>query len=222
MRAMVATALAGSWPMAVSPESITALEPSNTALATSEVSARVGVGACTIDSSICVAVIAGRPSVMQRWRMRFWMCGSSSIGQLRAEVAARHHDRARGLDDAVEVLDGGAGLDLGDDEGAARVRLGADPADVVGRAHEADRHHVDALVDERVEQLQVVGGGRREAQPLGRDVHARPPEQHAAVGDRGEERVVGGRLDLGDHGAVAEQHAVAGVEVGQQRRRGRR
>ena len=47
--------------MAVSAESMTALVPSNTALATSLTSARVGVGAWIIDSSICVAVITGRP-----------------------------------------------------------------------------------------------------------------------------------------------------------------
>ena len=39
------TTSAGSWPMAVSPESITASVPSNTALATSLTSARVGAGA---------------------------------------------------------------------------------------------------------------------------------------------------------------------------------
>ena len=65
--------------MAVSPESIKTLDPSQTALATSDASARVGSGALTIDSSICVAVIAGRPSVMH-WRMiSFWRMGNSSI-----------------------------------------------------------------------------------------------------------------------------------------------
>ena len=52
---------AGSSPMAVSAESISAEVPSNTALATSLTSARVGTGACTIDSSIWVAVMTGRP-----------------------------------------------------------------------------------------------------------------------------------------------------------------
>ena len=51
--------------MAVSPDSITALEPSNTALATSDASARVGVGAWIIESSIWVAVMAG-PTAMHR------------------------------------------------------------------------------------------------------------------------------------------------------------
>ena len=44
MRAIVRTVSAGSWPMAVSPESMSASVPSNTALATSEASARVGRG----------------------------------------------------------------------------------------------------------------------------------------------------------------------------------
>ena len=57
---MARTAAAGSWPMAVSPESMRALVPSKTALATSLTSARVGVGAEIIDSSIWVAVMTGR------------------------------------------------------------------------------------------------------------------------------------------------------------------
>ena len=159
MRAMVATARTGSWPMAVSPESITTLEPSNTALATSEASARVGVAAWTIDSSIWVAVMAGRPRAMQVRMMRFCRCGSSSMG-----ISAPRSPRATmtapdGLDDAVEVLDRGPGLDLGHDQRAPGVGLGADPADVVGRAHERDGHHVDAPLDERVEHAQVVGRG---------------------------------------------------------------
>jgi len=45
--------------VAVSAESITASEPSKIALATSEASARVGLGFSVMDSSICVAVITG-------------------------------------------------------------------------------------------------------------------------------------------------------------------
>ena len=61
IRAIASTMAMGSTPMAVSAESMTALVPSNTALATSVTSARVGVGAVIIDSSICVAVITGLP-----------------------------------------------------------------------------------------------------------------------------------------------------------------
>ena len=51
----------GYWPIAVSPESMIASAPSNTALATSLASARVGRGASIIDSSIWVATIVGMP-----------------------------------------------------------------------------------------------------------------------------------------------------------------
>ena len=59
MRLIILTAPTGYFPTAVSPESITASEPSSTALATSLASARVGDGFVIIDSSICVAVITG-------------------------------------------------------------------------------------------------------------------------------------------------------------------
>ncbi len=64
MRDIVDTTFTGLAPMAVSPESMTALEPSQTALATSETSARVGSGLLIMVSSIWVAVIAGRPNAM--------------------------------------------------------------------------------------------------------------------------------------------------------------
>ena len=67
--------------MAVSPDSITALVPSNTALATSDTSARVGVGAVTIDSSIWVAVITGLPWATPVRMICFWMWGTSSSGR---------------------------------------------------------------------------------------------------------------------------------------------
>ena len=75
MRFIVSTTSAGWTPTAVSPESMTASEPSNTAFATSEASARVGRDAVVIDSSICVAVIATRPWRAAASRMRFWRPG---------------------------------------------------------------------------------------------------------------------------------------------------
>ena len=50
--------------LAVSPESMTQSVPSNTALATSDVSARVGRGLLIIESSICVAVTTGLPAML--------------------------------------------------------------------------------------------------------------------------------------------------------------
>ena len=68
---MVATVAAGWAPMAVSADSMTALVPSNTALATSDTSARVGVEAWTMESSIWVAVITGKPPAMHSRMIRF-------------------------------------------------------------------------------------------------------------------------------------------------------
>ena len=65
-RIIICTAPAGSWPTAVSSESITASVPSSTAFATSVTSARVGSGLETIDISICVAVMTGRPARLRR------------------------------------------------------------------------------------------------------------------------------------------------------------
>ena len=77
---MVSTTPAGSRPMAVSSESITASVPSSTALATSVTSARVGMGFCTMDTSICVAVMTGRPARLAALMIRFWAAGTFSIG----------------------------------------------------------------------------------------------------------------------------------------------
>ena len=135
-------------------------------------------------------------------------------GQLGAEVAAGDHDRPAGLDDPLQVLDRGPGLDLGHDQRAPGVGLGADPADVVGRAHERDRHHVDAPLDEGVEHAEVVGRGRGDAQAVGRDVDAGPALQVAAVADRGDERPVAVLSDdLDGDGAVAEDEPVADLDV---------
>jgi hypothetical protein len=67
--------------MAVSAESMSASVPSPTALATSVASARVGVGAVTIDSSIWVAVTTGTPRAAQARMIRFCRWGTSSMGK---------------------------------------------------------------------------------------------------------------------------------------------
>ena len=60
---IVATASRGYCPEALSAESMTASAPSNTAVATSDTSARVGTGEVIIDSSIWVATTTGLPSL---------------------------------------------------------------------------------------------------------------------------------------------------------------
>src|SRR3990172_1020014 len=75
---IMATAPAGYFPTAVSPDNIIASVPSTIALATSEASARVGLGCCIIDSSIWVAVITGIVSSLHRLMISFWMIGTCS------------------------------------------------------------------------------------------------------------------------------------------------
>src|SRR5450759_2972810 len=60
IRAIASMVSTGKSPTAVSADNITASVPSNTAFATSDTSARVGIGLVIIDSIICVAVITRR------------------------------------------------------------------------------------------------------------------------------------------------------------------
>ena len=62
MRFIIATDSTGYLPAADSAESMMASAPSNTAVATSETSARVGTGLLIIDSSIWVATTTGLPA----------------------------------------------------------------------------------------------------------------------------------------------------------------
>ena len=62
----------GKEPTAVSPESMTASVPSRMALATSVVSARVGRGLRSMESSICVAVITRTPARLAARIRPFW------------------------------------------------------------------------------------------------------------------------------------------------------
>mmetsp|Transcript_8267 Transcript_8267/g.22812 ORF Transcript_8267/g.22812 Transcript_8267/m.22812 type:complete len:219 (+) Transcript_8267:600-1256(+) len=69
---MIVTAFWGKSPAAVSPDNMTQSVPSNTALATSLASARVGRGALIMDSNICVAVITGLPFMLHLPMIIFW------------------------------------------------------------------------------------------------------------------------------------------------------
>ena len=124
-------------PTAVSPDSITALEPSRTALATSVTSALVGTGEVTIDSSIWVAVITGRPKRTPERMIRFWWWGTSSRGTRtprspRATITASATSRI-----AVEV---GDRLWRSRSWRRASARRAGRPA---------DRQHVGGRADER-------------------------------------------------------------------------
>ena len=76
----MATVSTGYFPIDVSSESMTASVPSRMAFATSVTSARVGRMLSVIETSICVAVITGRPKMFAIWMICFCTAGTSSIG----------------------------------------------------------------------------------------------------------------------------------------------
>ena len=107
MDAIVLSASTGYFPAAVSPDSITASQPSYTEEATSLTSALVGRGLRIILSNICVAVITGRPMDLHSWIISFWY--------FNAQIAARHHNGIRCLCDFLNVYNGLMAFDLADD-----------------------------------------------------------------------------------------------------------
>ena len=78
MRSIICTHSTGNAPAAVSPESISASAPSQTALATSLASARVGRRCSVMLSSIWVATITGTSSRSAARMMRRCQTGTSS------------------------------------------------------------------------------------------------------------------------------------------------
>jgi len=101
MRSIARTASKGYSPIAVSPRAMTASVPSRIALATSDASARVGRGWCTMDSSIWVAVITGfavaiRLADQAFLDRRHFLERSSTPRSPRATITASHASRMRG------------------------------------------------------------------------------------------------------------------------------
>ncbi len=138
MTAIVRTTATGSWPIAVSPDSITASVPSKTALATSLTSARVGDGAVIIDSSICVAVITGTPSFDAVTQDALLEVRDVLDRAVDAEVPASDHHRIGRGHDLVQMIDRRPGLDLRH-ELRAVADDGTDLVEVGGGANERDR-----------------------------------------------------------------------------------
>ena len=203
-------------PMAVSPESITVEEPSNTALATSEASARVGLGAWTIDSSIWVAVMTGRPTAMQRRMISFWRCGSSSIGNS-APRSPRATITAPEASTMASRFSTAARVSILATTSGPRG-LGSTP---MRRTSWAERTNERAIMSTPTStkasaRRRSSGVGRGEPQPVGRDVEAGPPGEVAAVDHPDADAVAGAAERLHLHGAVAEGEQVALVDVGEQ------
>ena len=208
----------GSSPIAVSPDSITASVPSNTALATSLTSARVGAGASIIVSSICVAVITGVPTSTQ-WRMIcFCRCGTSSSGQ-----SMPRSPRATITASAAAVISASspsaAAVSILATMPARSPTTARSASTSAARRDERQRDVVDAGRGDGLGELEVLGGRGDMPQPLARQVHAGAALRAAAALDLGEHRrSTSSTAHAQRDGAVAEHDAVAGVEVVEQRR----
>ncbi len=112
---MCFTASIGYFPLAVSAESMRASVPSKMAFATSEASARVGTGWLTIDSSIWVAVMTGRPRRLASRMISFWSVGtvSGASSTPRSPLATITPSATPRM--SIEIVDRLGPLDLGDD-----------------------------------------------------------------------------------------------------------
>ena len=99
----------------------------------------------------------------------FWMPGSSVKSISTPQVAAGDHDGVGSGQDAVDVIDALAVLDLGDDAdvGVVLVQQVADVVDVLCGAHEGSSDEVEALLDTEDDVIPValaqVGHGQVDA-----------------------------------------------------------
>ncbi len=193
--------------------------PSRTAFATSLASARVGSAWWIMDSSICVAVIAGFPCSSEQRMIRFWTSGTAAgpISTPRSPRATMTASEAEMI--ALQLLDGLGLLDLRDHERcrARAVQELAQGVDVARRAHERERDEVDSDRERELEVGEILLGERGDRDRRAWDVDAlvrvdlsadrnlaaRPSglhlldlQVHEAVVD---EDVLPGHQDFGEH-----------------------
>ena len=89
--------------------------------------------------------------------------------------------------------------------------FGPDSAHVVSGANEAERGHVDAHLDEGVEQIEVFRGRGRHLQAISGDVNTGATAQSTGVHDLAHQLVLVGTAYLDDQSTVADIEPVAGV-----------
>ena len=131
MASSVCTARPGYAPAAVSPASMIASTPSSTALAASLTSARVGRGPVVIDSSTCVATITGMLCCARGERDLLLRARHALERHLEAEIAARHHHRVAGVENAVEVVERLRAFELCDERHVGGAGCRQQPAGAV-------------------------------------------------------------------------------------------
>ena len=182
-RAMAATVSTGYLPAAVSAESITASVPSSTALATSDTSARVGIGLLIIDSIICVAVMVMRFFSRAMRIMRFCSAGTTA-----SPTSTARSPRATMMQSEASRMSSSAGyrlraLDLRHRQrpAARLVHEIARPAHVFARAGKRDAEEIRLELGGDPDVLLVLLGQRGRGQAAALAVDALVVGQRSAL-----------------------------------------
>ena len=192
--------------------------PSQTALAMSLASARVGRARVTMLSSICVAVITGTILRRAAWMMRLCQTGTFSAPTSTPRSPRATMTPSAAANDRVQLLEGMGVLDLGDDpdSGCARLKLAAHEPNIADVAYERHRQIVEPLLDGEGDVGAVLVRERRQAQRHARHVHPCTAREQTATPhlrvDQGVAAADHFELDL----PIAEEDAIAGPNVHRQ------
>ena len=188
---------------------------SKTAFATSVTSARVGSGFSIIDSSIWVATMTGLPIRRQRFTIRRWMIGSSSIGHSIPRSPRAIEDDVGRADHLVEIAHRARAFDLGHDRGGASAfaQKPAELIEVLLFPGETQGDEIDLQLDPEGDVGQVLfrQGGEIHVHAGEIDVPARA--ERAGGEDGGANAVVLFFLHPHLHEAVVEENDVADRDV---------
>ena len=135
---------------------------------------------------------------------------------LQAEIAARHHDALRDLQDVVEMIQRLGPLDLRDQRNVRGAGLGQNLPrlpHVVCAAHEAQRHHVDAELGAELADRRCPSASARRRELHARRVDALVLVQHSAVDHRRHDFLAVRPLDLQLNLSVIDQQQPAGLDL---------
>ena len=132
-------------------------------------------------------------------------------GHLDAEIAARHHQRVRELDDLVEPGDRRRFFELDHQPGGVADQL-SPLGDILGALHEGERDPVGAVLQREGEIGAVLFGDRRDRQHHVRHVDPLVVRQGAADEDFGVGEIGAAIGDPEAQLAVVEQEFGAGVQ----------
>ena len=174
------------------------------AVATSEASARVGVGPCTIDSSIWVATMTGLPCSRHSCTSSFCRPGTSSCGISTPRSPLATMIGVGQTDDVLDPLQRLRLLDLGE-QGRPAADQPARLDQVGGLLDEGEGDEIDPELEAEGEVRAVLGGQRRQVEGGVGQVDALAVADRAADHHPGLDRLGLERDGLEPHPAVVDQ-----------------